>query len=302
MKSTIEIEYLVQATNPPKKKAPKTPIAVQGIRLGFQTVGRLAPYAAGKKAFELLTTPRSRAQHKTTDALLESAQRAVMKHGTHSIQTYTWGSGGKTILLVHGWQSRGTALRSFVPPLLEKGYKVVALDGPAHGDSSGQQLTVPLFGEVILNLWDQQEEVAGVITHSFGGPSTLYALGFLDQKQRILPKFGMVAAPSSFKAVIDNTAQFLYLPSKVQSTFVAQAERAVGRRVEELEYQHYPATARIQELLIFHDRFDTINPFTDALQLAEQFPQSKIVATEGLGHFRLVKHPKVIERMGAFFD
>jgi hypothetical protein len=43
----------------------------------------------------------------------------------------------KNILLVHGWESRGTQLFGLIEGLVAKGYSVVAIDMPGHGHSKG---------------------------------------------------------------------------------------------------------------------------------------------------------------------
>jgi pimeloyl-ACP methyl ester carboxylesterase len=48
-----------------------------------------------------------------------------------------WGE-GPTVLLAHGWESRRTHWSAFVPALTAAGYRAVAIDAPAHGDSPGE--------------------------------------------------------------------------------------------------------------------------------------------------------------------
>ena len=43
---------------------------------------------------------------------------------------YSWGS-GPTVLLVHGWEGRGSQLSAFAPALVKAGFRVVAVDMPA---------------------------------------------------------------------------------------------------------------------------------------------------------------------------
>src|SRR5688572_2988678 len=40
---------------------------------------------------------------------------------------------GPTILLVHGWGERASAMGAFIAPLTSAGYRVVAIDLPGHG-------------------------------------------------------------------------------------------------------------------------------------------------------------------------
>ena len=142
-------------------------LAFRLVRFGFQTLGRLFPQKAAEIAYKLFSTPRSRAKHRASDPILEQAHLFEVLYGKYILKGYEWGSGEKTILLVHGWESRGTALRTFVPALLKKGYKVVAMDGPAHGNSSGKSTNLPIFAGAVLAFIQQLGGVHGIITHSF---------------------------------------------------------------------------------------------------------------------------------------
>jgi alpha-beta hydrolase superfamily lysophospholipase len=61
---------------------------------------------------------------------MEQAEVFEFMYKGKILKGYSWGTGKRNV--VHGWESRGTALRSFVPVLLEKGFRVVAFDAPAH--------------------------------------------------------------------------------------------------------------------------------------------------------------------------
>ncbi|MFW6193451.1 MAG: alpha/beta hydrolase [Gemmatimonadota bacterium] len=56
--------------------------------------------------------------------------------------TYAWGEEGPTVLLVHGWSSHTGHMTGFVDPLLRRGFRVVAFDGPAHGRSPGARTDI----------------------------------------------------------------------------------------------------------------------------------------------------------------
>src|SRR5215212_7536071 len=49
----------------------------------------------------------------------------------------TWGE-GPAVLLMHGWGGARAQMTGFVEPLLGAGYRVVAYDQPAHGESDGK--------------------------------------------------------------------------------------------------------------------------------------------------------------------
>jgi pimeloyl-ACP methyl ester carboxylesterase len=54
----------------------------------------------------------------------------------------TWGEKGPSVLLMHGWGGARAQMTGFVEPLLAAGYRVVAYDQPAHGESDGKTTNV----------------------------------------------------------------------------------------------------------------------------------------------------------------
>ena len=107
------------------------------IRLFFAVLGRLSPALAGRLAAKLFARPRRHARPARERELIARGTRVVLPDGLHAT---AWGA-GPTVLLVHGWEGRGAQLGALVDPLVAAGYRAVALDGPAHGDSPGVTTT-----------------------------------------------------------------------------------------------------------------------------------------------------------------
>nr|MBA3542137.1 hypothetical protein [Deltaproteobacteria bacterium] len=99
-------------------------------------------------AERLFTSPRRHPRPDREKAILATARpftvdvalRSPRWRGHHiDVAAWRWGH-GPTVLLVHGWEGRGSQLGSFVEPLVAAGLSVVAFDAPAHGDSAGNRL------------------------------------------------------------------------------------------------------------------------------------------------------------------
>jgi len=178
-----KIEYLNSEYKDSKFETVK-PISqslMRFLNFYFSTVGLAAPKIAVNFALTLFTTPRIRAVHTRTDAVIDSAEKKIVTIENNTIMTYQWGNFEKTILLAHGWESRGTALRMFVKPLNTFGFSVLAFDAPAHGESSGKTCSLPQNAFVISELL-KQNNVCGIIAHSFGCACSMYAIQFYAQK------------------------------------------------------------------------------------------------------------------------
>ena len=70
---------------------------------------------------------------------------------------------------------RGLQLGAFVEPLVEAGYRVVAYDGPAHGESPGRRTNIFKLTEGLMAVADAVGPLSGVIAHSLGTTAVLLA-------------------------------------------------------------------------------------------------------------------------------
>ncbi len=277
------------------------PPIIKLIQLGFQTLGRLFPQKAAAIAFEMFSTPRIRAKHKISDPILESARMFEFLYGKQVLKGYEWGSGTQTILLVHGWESRGTALRTFVPALLERGYRVVAFDGPAHGNSDGKTTNLIQFACAIRAAIRQVGQVHGIIAHSFGGASTVYGLAHLKPEIE-LNKLVLIATPDSIKKVLQDTTKTLRLPKNVAAAFFKMVEKRLKNEISAVDVSRAGDKIPVKETLIVHDLLDPVVPFATSEHIYQRWKNVELLVSEGYGHYRLMKNPDVIARVAAFLQ
>ena len=293
----LQTDWVDTKPERPRTYSPMLPY----VRFGFQTLGRLFPRAAARTAFRLFTTPQSRAKHRTSDPILESARIFEVLFGKRMLKAYEWGNGDKTILLVHGWESRGTAMRTFVPALLERGFRVVAFDGPGHGNSEGKRTNLPHFAGAVKAMINRLGNVHGIITHSFGGASSVYALSWMESDLAV-EKLVMVAVPASMQRIFRSTVQTLKLPPSVARRFKAKMEELAGRKLEEIDSPRTWERLRVRKGMVVHDREDAVVPFRSAEEIAEKWENCLLLETRGFGHFRLMKNPDLIERVASFIS
>lgn len=297
-KTIREIPSFQLSTLPEGKK--KYPFYLLFVKWSFAVLGRLFPEQAARQAYKLFATPRLRAVHKTSDELLETARIFEVLYGKIMLKCYEWGHGDRTVLLVHGWESRGTAMRSFVPGLLKQGFRVVAFDGPAHGSSGGKMTNLPDFAGAVLAVIRQIGPVHAIIAHSFGGSTSVHTLAHLDNSLT-LEKLVLVAVPASTRKVISNFTQLVNLPPPTVAAFHRLIHRkAHGLPFKELDVEHALDRAHVGEILVVHDKHDPLVPFDSAEAIFKHYDHVNLLITNGLGHFQLMKHPKVVDAVVEF--
>jgi pimeloyl-ACP methyl ester carboxylesterase len=249
-----------------------------------------APPLAVRAAAALFRTPP---RHKTSDAerqLLAAGMPERLRAGSAQIATWTWGE-GPTMLLVHGWGSRGARLGSFVEPLVAAGYRVVTFDSPAHGDSSGRLSSLPQFIETVLAVARTREPVHGVVAHSMGGAAAALAMARGLEAERAV-FLAPAANPGIYTRVF---AEALGLPPHIRERMERQFEKQFGIRWEDFDVPT-AVSSFSTPLLVFHDREDREVAWGDGERIARAWPGAELVTTRGLGHTKIVQDADIVRQ------
>jgi len=215
--------------------------------------------------------------------------------GTTRVAAWRWGS-GPAVLLVHGWEGRGSQLGALVEPLVAAGLSVIAFDAPAHGDSPGNRLYLTDHADVIAAIADQVGPVHGTISHSFGCAAVLLA----GVRAGVDAPLNVAIAPNVL--IDDAIARFsklVALDATEREAMESQLAIHAGVSTEALRLEALIGQ-RDSQLLVVHDREDPEVSFAHADRLARQWPDARLVVTEGLGHRRILRDPAVIAETVAF--
>ncbi|WP_019215245.1 alpha/beta hydrolase [Legionella tunisiensis] len=193
---------------------------------------------------------------------------------------------------MHGWDGRGSQLGHFVEPLINAGFQVIAMDGPAHGDSPGVRTNLVDFAHKILASQDELGNFHAVIAHSFGGAATLLAANKGLQAEKLV----LIASPYDLQAIFDRFATFMRLSPQAKQHFQSYIEKEAQLSVEELPMKKIISHLKTPVLLI-HDKEDREIPYDDALRFKDNLQQVDFLSTEGLGHRYILKSEQVINRV-----
>ena len=280
-----------------KKKKPPLPWVIRVVRWIFPKMERLAPALAHRYFVRIFFTP---VRYRPTDKEQEAARQARQSHVNVSgkrIHVYAWGDHAKYVLCIHGWAGRGTQFRKFIGPVNEAGFRLVALDGPAHGRSQGRQTNILDFYEAVRTVVDVHGAPQAVVSHSFGGGVALYcAMKGLPFKRIV-----NIASPAVADEIIDSYLRVINGSVATREAFKKYVQRVYGKPFEEFTAMHFvghlPPEAKV---LLIHDRDDKDVWITQPRALANAYPHLQLVETEGLGHNRILKDEGVISTVLQF--
>ncbi len=250
------------------------------IGTSLNTISHIAPKYASTKALDIFATPRKGRLNHWQKSFLENAEQLTLNYEDYNIHTYNWKGNKQTVLLAHGWESNTYRWKSLIIKLKEEGYNIVALDAPAHGQSSGNKFNAILYSEFI-NIVANHYKPNIVIGHSVGGMATV----FFQYKYQLnsIEKLVLLGAPSEFTKIFKNYVNLLNYNRKI--------EKGLNQLVVD-KYDNEPAffssanfSKTIEaEGLIIHDKSDKIIDYNEAELIAKHYKNSTLKTTEGLGH------------------
>lgn len=265
------------------------------LRTGLRVLGTVSPASAAKVMDRLWfsaprTTPRAADQ-----VVLDSGERLSFQVHGREVVAWAWGDKGPTVMLLHGWGGHAAQLQSFVRPLCEAGFRVVAFDAPSHGASAasrhgGQRVTFFEFADALRVIAAGESAIAGLVAHS-GGCTAIS----LAQRAGWAPpaKLVFIAPFVHPSASIDGFARAIGANAHVVARFRAGVERWLGHPWSYLDITPSDAPHGQWPLLVIHDEDDKEVPLAHARTLADAWPLSQLMVTRGLGHRRVLRDPAV---------
>ncbi len=267
-----------------EKSAGKSPVW-HLVRMISRTMYYLLPNWAAKKTADLLLTP----QGKTTDLADAPSEFTLYKVDTEEGQLQCYEAGdGPIVLLTHGWA--GGAYQFF--PLMQKfaasGYKAIAFDHPGHGHSYGKHSSGPQFIRALQSVMDyhgkqDSTEIAYIVAHSMG---CLAAANVNIESWKGTP-LCLIAPAFGFKQnMIDKIHGFGLYP-KLFDDLLQGIEKHYGVTIDSLEIDRNLPTIS-HKTLILHDKNDKFTDAKHSESFCAQYPQTRLVLSEGLGHGRII--------------
>lgn len=251
-----------------------------------------------KKVYQAFFSP-SRYEVKPTDReIIEWGNNYRIPFVGGELAVTTWGSNGPVVLLMHGWGGARAQMTGFVDPLLFAGYRVVAFDQPAHGESDGQTTNLLEIAPTMDLIAQQEGPFHAVIAHSFGTLITSYAL-----VHRNFPPPARLVYFGAFNQLLDSLPRFQILaglPDEIMESFRTLLYENFGRDVLEA-ITNEALTPQINiPALMFHDTADDVTPIEDSRAIARVWKQARFIETEGLGHRGALQSKSIHEQVVKF--
>lgn len=285
-----------------RKNRRKPPLVLIFMRLVFSTVGVVMPAIVGRWSYRLWFMTRRNPAPKREQKWLASARTERIRINDHEVMTYHWaddknGPDVPLVMMLHGWGGRGSQMGAFAAPLLQAGFRVMAFDNHAHGQTDGKASTIFIQSEIQRALVDKLGPVHALVCHSFGGMVSAYSLNQGMQANKVV----CISSPSRFEYLLERFSLVLNLPSGIQRYMMKRFDQDFGEGLSE----RVSATSTSRQLgaipaLLIHDEEDYDVPISEAEYLQASWPNAELLRTRGLGHRRILYNDEVIEKTVKF--
>ncbi|MBC7934947.1 MAG: alpha/beta hydrolase [Rhizobacter sp.] len=263
-------------------------LAISYLKNKLTLLTHISKRRGGKEAFRLFCTPLVKYKGKKAEIFNNGKQHEFVLGGK-TIRGYECNPGGdKTILILHGFSSTCHKFDKYATALIEKNYRVLAFDAPAHGFSDGKTINALEYSHMIQKVVELYGPVDAYMGHSFGGIAVSLALEHIPHNENT--KVILIAPATETSSAVEGALKFLNVTNPAIKKALNDHIYNVGGQPTEW-YSIRRAIKNIRaSVLWIHDHDDDVTPMADALKVKEDANANvAFILTNGLGHQKIYK-------------
>jgi len=263
----------------------------------------LSPRLAARMALRLFLTPVRRKLNPADEAEMYRARHHFLRCANGDpIHVYEWGEGTRTVLILHGWGSHAARFTTMVRALTDRGWRVLALDAPGHGESHGSTSSLPQFIGALDAVLEQLGPVHALIGHSMG--SLAIAMRLSDARRPApdsIRRAALISTPSGVPFLVESFERLFGIGEAARKHALRLFEQRFGSPPE--RYLALAKGARIDlPVLLVHDEDDDVVPCEHSRQLLARLPGARLFTSHGLGHSGMLRDPATLAAIADFLE
>jgi len=262
--------------------------------------------AEAQRLIDELGKPKRRVRPRLARLLNEAEDQEVSTpHG--GIMAWRLGTGRAT-LMVHGWEDDNALWSPLIDLNAEMMRGSVAFDLPGHGWSPAEECSIQAAGAAVLAVAEAFGPIDSVVAHSFGCPSTIWAMANGLNVERAVMIASPVPRTETRSQARDMTRwEQAQLHEGVAPEVIARARELMAERpMVRATDRDFDVEAVLPTLtakaLILHSMDDEQCPVANSQRMAELWPGSELVLLDNLGHRLIAQDPDVVARVFEFVD
>ncbi len=273
-----------------KRKIPKPSLKLISLMVIFQLAQRMSANLGSYIAYHLWFHPGRASLKKIPEFKPEGVNEASIRVNDKKVHYWSAGS-GEIVFLMHGWGTCGKQMASLAQGFLDKDFRVIWMDAPAHGQSSGWRTTLFEIADTIIKVQQTEGKFHTVVAHSFGVPCTFYAIRNGNLKAE---KIIAIAPPATTEGLMQKFCRMIKAKPKTQELLTRRFTRFLG----DIKLSDTSALTMAKDIgqkcLIIHDKHDPVTNSEEGFELHESLLHSEFVLTKRLGHNKILSDEKVV--------
>ncbi len=204
---------------------------------------------------------------------------------------------GPAVLLVHGWDGRGTQMMAFFKPLVDAGFRVLTFDAHGHGESPGRQTNGVIISEMVAEVGRQAGGLYAIVAHSMGGAFALVAL-----EQIAVERIALIAPPQNMEAVYQKIEKRMGIPKAAGELFKQRFARDFSDVWNRFSIEQIVARLAHVKGLVVQDADDDFVLPHEGRAVHRTWPGAELLTTEGYGHRKILRAEPVVNRVVEFLQ
>ncbi len=183
-------------------------LTLRTVRAGL----RLLPPPLRERAAVRLFMLQTRHDEPEREQLRREQGEEILVAGHHA----TAFGHGPVALLMHGWEGRGLQLAAYIEPLVARGHRVIALDGPNHGRNRDGVGALPTFAALLEKAIEELDPHL-IVAHSLGASAAILAANRTGYDGAII----CLGGPPETHAIFTRARNMMGLPESGRQRFLA---------------------------------------------------------------------------------
>lgn len=251
----------------------------------------LAPARFRRGAGAAFATPSRRPPIRPEHAAWLAEAERIGFDGPQGLQIAHARGRGPTALLQHGWEGAASDLVPIAHALVADGWRVVLVDGPAHGASAGRRATLDDFAAGLAEAGRRAGAVDAVVAHSMGVPAAVLALA--DHGLDAGALVGL-AGPDTLRGSVEAQARAMGLGARATRLLLEAVEHRMRAPLDRYDVARDAPRFGIPALLL-HGAEDRIVPPACSARVGRAWPGARVHVIPGVGHRRILDAPGVAD-------
>ena len=271
------------------------------LRFYYGFLSALFPAVAARKAFNLFQHVRIKTIRNREREFYNTVQKTIVPFDLEPasrgepLSCYSMGDpNGKTVILVHGWDSNAGSMSQIAKSLALAGFNVYLFDLPGHAVYKKSFTNLPecsaAFKEIINHI--APKEPVSIVGHSFGSAVTAW---FLAESGYKADKLIFLTGPNRVQNVFEQFKKVINLGDRAYVKMVQITEDILGKSLDEVSIASHFQKSNYSKLILIHDKFDKVLPYKHSLEITEAIPTAELITVENTGHYRIMWNDEVIK-------